>query len=49
MVPFAHGRWLSSQLPLPRSIWNRARIDFSISLGAIGRMLDELVEAHESS
>jgi len=49
MVPFAHGRWLSSQLPRASVHLEPGEGHLSISLGAIGRMLDELVEAHESS
>ena len=49
MVPFAHGRWLSSQLPDASVHLEPGEGHLSIGLGAIDRMLDELVEAHRSS
>lgn len=49
MVPFAHGRWLSSQLPHASVHLEPGEGHLSVGLGAIGRMLDELVEAHGSS
>ena len=49
MVPFAHGQWLSSQLPHASVHLEPGEGHLSIGLGAIDRMLDELVEAHCSS
>ncbi len=49
MVPFAHGQWLSSQLPHASVHLEAGEGHLSIGLGALGRMLDELVEAHRSS
>jgi pimeloyl-ACP methyl ester carboxylesterase len=49
MVPFAHGQWLSSQLPHASVHLEPGEGHFSIALGALDRMLDELVEAHRSS
>ena len=48
MVPFAHGRWLSSQLPHATVHLEQGEGHLSIALGAIGPMLDELLEAHRS-
>jgi pimeloyl-ACP methyl ester carboxylesterase len=49
MVPFAHGQWLASQMPHASVHLETGEGHLSISLGAIDRMLDELVEAHHSS
>jgi len=49
MVPFAHGQWLSSQLPHASVHLEAGEGHLSIGLGALDRMLDELVEAHRSS
>ncbi|MGA2803872.1 MAG: alpha/beta hydrolase [Acidimicrobiales bacterium] len=49
MVPFAHGRWLSSRLPHPTVHLEQGEGHLSIALGAIGPMLDELLEADRSS
>ena len=46
MVPFAHGQWLSSQLPHASVHLEAGEGHLSIGLGALDRMLDELVEAH---
>ena len=49
MVPFAHGRWLSSRIPNATVHLEHGEGHLSIALGAIGRMLDELLEADRSS
>ena len=49
MVPFAHGQWLFSQLPHAVVHLEPGEGHLSIGLGAVDRMLDELVEAHRSS
>ncbi len=48
MVPFAHGQWFSSLLPHASVHLEPGEGHLSIGLGAIDRMLDELVEAHRS-
>jgi pimeloyl-ACP methyl ester carboxylesterase len=48
MVPFAHGRWLSSRLPHATAHLEQGEGHLSIALGAIGHMLDELLEADRS-
>lgn len=45
MVPFAHGQWLASQVPNPSSHLEQGEGHLSIGLGAIERMLDELISA----
>lgn len=45
MVPFAHGRWLASRLPGASSHLEQGEGHLSIGLGAIDRMLDELMTA----
>jgi len=45
MVPFAHGEWLASRLPGASSHLEQGEGHLSIGLGAIDRMLDELVTA----
>jgi pimeloyl-ACP methyl ester carboxylesterase len=42
MVPFAHGRWLASQLPRATVHLEEGEGHLSIGLGAFDRMLDEL-------
>ncbi|MGO9407876.1 MAG: alpha/beta fold hydrolase [Acidimicrobiales bacterium] len=48
MVPFAHGRWLSSRLSHATVHLEQGEGHLSIALGAIGPMLDELLEAARS-
>jgi len=43
MVPFAHGQWFSSQLPGGSAHLEQGEGHLSLGLGAIDRMLDELV------
>lgn len=43
MVPFAHGQWLSQRIPNVRAHLEEGEGHLSISIGAVGRMLDELV------
>jgi len=45
MVPFAHGRWLASQLPDASVHLEQGEGHLSVGLGALDRMLDELVSA----
>ena len=49
MVPFAHGQWLCSQLPHASVNLERGEGHLSVGLGALDRMLDELVEALRSN
>jgi pimeloyl-ACP methyl ester carboxylesterase len=44
MVPFAHGQWLSEHLPNATPHLEEGEGHLSITLGAIERMLDELVQ-----
>jgi pimeloyl-ACP methyl ester carboxylesterase len=43
MVPFAHGKWLARALPIARVHLEPGEGHLSISVGGIGRMLDELL------
>jgi pimeloyl-ACP methyl ester carboxylesterase len=43
MVPFAHGQWLSRQLPGARVHLEQGEGHLSVAVGALDRMLDELV------
>jgi len=43
MVPFAHGEWLAVHLPSAVVHLESGEGHLSIGLGAMGRMLDELV------
>ena len=45
MVPFAHGRWLASQLPGASVHLEEGEGHLSVGIGALDRMLDELVTA----
>ena len=45
MVPFTHGQWLSSKLPGASAHLEQGEGHLSIGLGALDRMLDELVDA----
>ena len=45
MVPFSHGRWLASQLPGASVHLEEGEGHLSVGLGALDRMLDELVSA----
>lgn len=44
-VPFSHGKWLVSQLPSASAHLEEGEGHFSVGLGALGRMLDELIRA----
>jgi pimeloyl-ACP methyl ester carboxylesterase len=45
MVPFAHGEWLSEHIPTARAHLSEEHGHLSLALGAIGSILDELLEA----
>jgi pimeloyl-ACP methyl ester carboxylesterase len=45
MVPFSHGTWLASQLPGASAHLEQGEGHLSVGLGALDRMLDELVNA----
>jgi pimeloyl-ACP methyl ester carboxylesterase len=45
MVPYAHGRWLASQLPAASAHLEEGEGHLSVGLGAVDRMLDELLSA----
>lgn len=45
MVPFSHGRWLASQLPGASVHLEEGEGHLSVGLGALDRMLDELLGA----
>ncbi|HTW10255.1 MAG TPA: alpha/beta hydrolase [Acidimicrobiales bacterium] len=45
MVPFAHGQWLSSRLPGVAAHLEPGEGHLSVALGALERMLDELLSA----
>jgi len=45
MVPFAHGRWLASELPGASVHLEEGEGHLSVGIGALDRMLDELVSA----
>jgi pimeloyl-ACP methyl ester carboxylesterase len=47
MVPFAHGQWLASRLPHAAVHLEQGEGHLSIGLGALDRMLDELVDVSE--
>ena len=43
MVAFSHGQWLAAQLPSASAHLEHGDGHLSVTLGATGRMLDELV------
>jgi pimeloyl-ACP methyl ester carboxylesterase len=45
MVPFSHGQWLASRLPGASAHLEEGEGHLSVGLGALDRMLDELVNA----
>jgi hypothetical protein len=45
MVPFAYGRWLSAHVPGASVHLEEGEGHLSIGIGAVDRMLDELVAA----
>jgi pimeloyl-ACP methyl ester carboxylesterase len=45
MVPFSHGQWLASRLPAARAHLEQGEGHLSVGLGALDRMLDELIGA----
>jgi len=45
MVPFSHGQWLASHLPAASAHLQQGEGHLSVGLGAIDRMLDELIAA----
>jgi pimeloyl-ACP methyl ester carboxylesterase len=45
MVPFSHGQWLASRLPGAAAHLEEGEGHLSVGLGALDRMLDELVTA----
>lgn len=45
MVPFSHGRWLASRLPGASAHLEEGEGHLSVGLGALDRMLDELLGA----
>ncbi len=45
MVPFAHGQWLSSRVPGVTAHLEQGEGHLSVGLGALDRMIDELVSA----
>jgi len=49
MVPFSHGQWLASQLPGASAHLEEGEGHLSVGLGALDRMLDELVTAGSRS
>ncbi|HXW43479.1 MAG TPA: alpha/beta hydrolase [Streptosporangiaceae bacterium] len=49
MVPFAHGQWLAARVPGVRAHLEQDEGHLSVGLGAIDRMLDELVAAGDSA
>jgi pimeloyl-ACP methyl ester carboxylesterase len=48
MVPFGHGQWLSAQLPGASVHLEQGEGHLSIGVGAIDRILDELVRDNSS-
>lgn len=49
MVPFTYGQWLASHLPVVSAHLEPGEGHWSIALGALDRMLDELVAAGRSN
>jgi pimeloyl-ACP methyl ester carboxylesterase len=49
MVPFAHGQWLAGQIPGVTAHLLEGEGHLSITVGAIDRMFDELVQVRPRS
>ena len=49
MVPFAHGEWLATKLPGATAHLEQGQGHLSIGVGAIDRMLDDLVQAADAN